>query len=156
MQLIPLIFIILAAWYLSLRVQRQRYEAIFNALELKHENKFTEFFERDKKYDDALQEYAKETMQYIGSYPSWKVIQEYRQLLIAMKKGDGGYEYHLHNIDHYLNKIVAAAEKLDSVYGGGFDYVGHRANLCDAKGDYMIPEIRQLYPEAKNWYEENR
>lgn len=87
-------------------------------------------------------DFAEEILPYIGTYPNWKVLIEFRELLIAVRTDRLQYvQYHLLNIDSFLNRLSSASLKLS-----------HRENICPKDLEsHLLDELRNLYPECVKW-----
>jgi hypothetical protein len=48
---------------------------------------------------EELREFYKSVSHYIGSYLVWKVLQEYRELILSLSPGNDHCLYHFHNVD---------------------------------------------------------
>lgn len=81
--------------------------------------------------------------QYAGSYPIWKVQQEFRALVLAMKSDKLGYEYHFQNIDDYLSKLIAEVAKRPELHPWHNDAWETKESLAEAKGDDLLELIQQ-------------
>lgn len=90
-------------------------------------------------YRDAF----KSLYHYVGSYPSWKALQEYRELVLSLKSDANHCEYHFYNVDAYLNKVVREIDNLRKYHDAQYSQ-GHGWNpdtLPQAKGDYLLQQI---------------
>lgn len=92
---------------------------------------------------------------YIGNYPLWKVQQEFRQLVLSLEpnKAFTDNEYHFHNIDNYLSKIIQVMADLKSIRArpDDFSHWDTKEMLSEAKGDYLLQEIKRKHPGFKNY-----
>ncbi len=88
---------------------------------------------------------------YEGSYPVWKVQQEFRGLILSMKTDLPGYEYHFHNIDNYLSRVideVAKRKELHPAHNFAWDST---EELAAAKGDEILEQIRLKHTSFKKY-----
>lgn len=98
----------------------------------------------------AHRDLFKSIYQYTGSYPVWKVQQEFRELVLELNPGIDHCHFHFHNLDAYLSKLVDEVDKLrkfhDSHYslGHGWDNL-----LPQARGDHLLPKIIAKHNEFK-------
>lgn len=90
---------------------------------------------------------------YIGSYPSWKAIQEYRELVLSLKPGTEYCDYHFHNVDAYLNKVVNELDNLRKYHADQYSkgYGWDSDTLPQAKGDYLLELIAARHPSFMNF-----
>ena len=102
---------------------------------------------------EAHRELFKSLYSYVGSYPVWKVQQEFRELILALEPNtdNPGYEYHFHNIDNYLSKIITLMAELKEIRPSGDPFWDDEQTLSSAKGDYLLPQIRNKHPAFKEY-----
>lgn len=88
---------------------------------------------------------------YMGSYPLWKVQQEFRQLILALEPNtdNPSYEYHFHNIDNYLTKIIAVMASLNQIRPVGDPFWDDMKELSSVKGDDLLDKIKNKHPVFK-------
>lgn len=102
---------------------------------------------------EAHRELFKSVYSYVGSYPVWKVQQEFRELILALEPNtdNPGYEYHFHNIDNYLSKIITLMADLKEIRPDGNPFWEDEQMLSRAKGDYLLEQIRNKHPAFKEY-----
>lgn len=96
---------------------------------------------------EDLRALYKSLYQYKGSYPAWKALQEYRQLILSLNPGNDDCLYHFHCVDSYLNKVVDEINKLRKY---NENYRGHHWDedtLPQAKGDHLLGQIAEHHPK---------
>jgi hypothetical protein len=107
-----------------------------------------------------LREFYKNVYWYIGSYPNWKVQQEYRQLLTTLEPnsnitaGDQA-PYHLHNIDAYLTKLVNESNKLADIFPelpGSHNQI----DLDNRRGNPYLDQIIERHSTAVKYESEKK
>ena len=90
---------------------------------------------------------------YMGSYPLWKVQQEFRELILALEPNtdNPSYEYHFHNIDNYLSKIITVMASLKQIRPDGHPFWDDEQELSGARGDYLLELIKNKHPAFKEY-----
>lgn len=84
---------------------------------------------------------------YKGSYPAWKALQEYRELILALNPSEHHCAYHFHNVDSYLERVVDGLNLLRKYHGEHRH--GHgwsEDHLPGAKGDHLLERIKAKHP----------
>ncbi|QEY16009.1 hypothetical protein D0C16_08475 [Cellvibrio sp. KY-GH-1] len=100
---------------------------------------------------EALRQFYLRIYTYLGNYPNWKVQQEYRHLLttlVSSQTCEFSTPYHLHNIDHYLSRLVDETNAIAHY----FPELGKALtdeDLAEARGDYYLSDIQNNHPDAK-------
>jgi hypothetical protein len=104
-----------------------------------------------KEIDDSeledLRAMYKALYHYIGTYPAWKVLQEYRELILSLSSGSDDCLYHFHNVDSYLNNLVDQINKLRKYNGDCNGHYWDDEHLPQAKGDYLLNQITARHPK---------
>lgn len=98
---------------------------------------------------EAHRELFKSLYSYVGSYPAWKVQQEFRELILSLNPPTGHCAYHFHNLDDYLGKLVDGINKVrrfheESISNG---YGWDEDILKQARGDFLLPQIAQRHTD---------
>lgn len=101
---------------------------------------------------EELREFYKSVSHYIGSYPVWKVLQEYRELILSLSPGNDHCLYHFHNVDAYLSKLVNKVNLIRKQQGQLGDHGWDE--LPQAKGDYLLDEIALRHPTFINYMDQ--
>lgn len=103
-----------------------------------------------KEVEDLRQFYLR-IYTYLGNYPNWKVQQEYRHLLttlVSSQTCEFPTPYHLHNIDHYLSRLVDETNAI-AHYFPELGKALSDEDLAEARGDYYLSDIQKNHPGAK-------
>jgi len=99
---------------------------------------------------EAHRNLFKSVYHYTGSYPVWKVQQEFRELVESLKPDSVHCLWHFHNLDRYLSKLVDETDKLrqyhDETYTHGH---GWGEMLSGARGDHLLDAINQKHPNLQ-------
>lgn len=90
----------------------------------------------------AHRDLFKSLYQYVGSYPVWKVQQEFRELVLELNPGIDHCNFHFHNLDAYFTKLVNEMDKLRQYHDSHYS-LGHGWGdaLPQARGDHLLPKI---------------
>lgn len=105
-----------------------------------------------KKELDAHRQFYKSIYHYHGSYPVWKVQQEFREIIESLKPDSEQCLWHFHNLDTYLSKLVDGVDSLrdyyDPEYSSGH---GWGDQLKFAKGDHLLDSIQLKHPNLQKF-----
>lgn len=98
---------------------------------------------------EAHRELFKSLYSYVGSYPAWKVQQEFRELILSLNPPAEHCAYHFHNIDAYLGKLVDEINKVRKFHDESISkgYGWDNEILKQARGDFLLPEIAKKHTD---------
>lgn len=97
----------------------------------------------------AYKDFYKAVYEYVGSYPNWKVQQEFRQLIATLGPSEDSSHFHFHNLDAYLEKLVNETNKIRKNYYGEAPDHNWEKYLSEARGDQYLEQIRLKHPDFK-------
>lgn len=98
---------------------------------------------------DAYRDFYKAVYEYVGTYPNWKVQQEFRQLIATLGTSDNHNSWHFHNLDAYLGKLVDETNKIRKIYYAEDPNPLSEEYLSEARGDEYLEVIKSKHPTFK-------